>query len=460
MKKRSVSHKKRTARRRKQQRSKKRQRSLQQRLARLAKAQRPFNSLVAALAKASASAVTLVESEKLRQLPRLGKAVLNINLDTQDAPNYLQMQPPAAQRSLQGSLSLLQRLTSILQVESSVLCRETALRWVVPRRTWPLSVVGCRIPPPECTPHLLTHAGELILSQASYSPLLAPTLPTDSRSIAVEPQAEKRFQEELPIPGFSPGAPAARWTAAYQQAPAAAPKAASAAPVADTLPGAEQPSSDDGIGEVGHEAALKPQFHPRGHRQNQKKWKGYKSHRANRPLRKNSRFVSKPFYPAKKRSFQKNFSNLQKNYSCLGRSAGPSLRIGGWLPTSAKVYCRQCGSKVIVEYGNRQFGLSESPRANCTDSHRLPSPAAAVPVCSFPSGYIPEPTPEDACYNAVVAIAQLTHCMVMTGCFREQAEWMTGVVSPGYEAMEEIYSYINRHLASHQSLPAPSGVDY
>jgi hypothetical protein len=308
MKKKTVSPKKRTVRRRKQQRLKKRQRSLQRRLARLAKAQRPFNSLVAALAKASASAVTLVESEKLRQLPGLGKAVLNINLDTQDAPKSLQMQPPAAQRSLQGSLSLPQRLTSTLQVESSVLCRETVLLWVVPRHSWPLSPVGCRPSPPECQPCLLTHVGEPVFSAAGSSALLALTLPTDSRPIAVEPPAEKRLQEASLIPSCAPGVPAARWTAAYQQAPAAAPKPTSAAPVADKLPGAEQSPADDETEWVDYEVF----FENLG--------TVYKSHQAGQPLRKAFVCIKKLCRRHKKPIFQGIRRSTKSQRHCLDKT--------------------------------------------------------------------------------------------------------------------------------------------
>ncbi|WP_253306185.1 hypothetical protein [unidentified bacterial endosymbiont] len=478
MKKRTVTPKKRTVRRRKQQRLKKRQRSLQQRLARLAKAQRPFNSLAAALAKASASAITLVESEKLRQLPRLGKSPLNISTESQNSPHGFRLHSPVLQRplSLQESLSLPQRLTSTLQVESSVLCRETALLWVVSQRTWQLLTVGCRPSLPECTPLVLTHSGELTLSVANSSSLLAST---DSRLVAVEPPAEKRIQKELPLPSFAIGVPAARQTAAYQQAPAAEPKPSSATPVADKPPGAERSSSDDEAEWVSCEV------YSRAYRQNQK-WKSYKSRRENRPLRKNSGFIGKPFHPAKKLSFQKNFSNVQKNRSCLARSAGHRLRIHGWLPASAdlswralkllgkqnpllkekvdwrpkgvgrKVYYRQCGSKVIEYSDGRQCGLSESPTANCTDSHRQPfSPAAAAPVYSVPSSIL-APTPEDACYNDCVTLRQLIHCIVTKGYFLAQAEAVLGVTMPGYEGMQGIDSYIARYMPPPTPHPLPS----
>lgn len=310
MKKKTVSPKKRTARRRKRQRSKKRQRSLQQRLARLAKAQQPFNSLAAALAKASASTISLVESEKLQRLPLLGKSPLNISIDSQNSPHGFGLNSPVLQRplSLQGSLSL-QRLTSTPQVESSVLCRETALLWVVPRHSWPLSPVGRRPSPPECQPCLLTHVGEPILSAASSSGLLAPALLTDSSSIAVEPRAEKCFQEELPLPDFAPGVPVARRTAAYQQTPAAAePKAASSDTGADKPPGTEQSPSDDEAEWVDCEVIL------------QNLDTVYKSHQTVQPLRKADIFIKKSYRCNKKPSSQ-NFRRSTKNQRhCLDKT--------------------------------------------------------------------------------------------------------------------------------------------
>lgn len=326
MKKKSVSPKKRTVRRRKQQRLKKRQRSLQQRLARLAKGQQPFNSLAAALAKASASVTTLVESEKLQQLPLSGKSPLNVSIDSQNSPHGFGLHPPVLKRplSLQGSLSL-QRLTSTPQVESSVLCRETALLWVVPRHSWPLSLSECK----------LTHLGEPSIIAAGSGAPLALILPTDSRSIAVEPRAEKRFQEASLIPSFAPGIPAARWTDAYQQAPATAvPKAASADPVADDPLGAEQPSSDDETEWVDYEVV----FEDLG--------TVYKSRQAGQPLRKTCVCIKKLCPSHKKPLFQGIRRSTKNQRHCLDKPGLSIARARARLPATSSL----CVNPVKLSY--------------------------------------------------------------------------------------------------------------
>ncbi len=380
MKKKSVSHKKRTVRRRKQERLKKRQRSLQQRLARLAKAQRPFNSLAAALAKTSANVTTLVEAEKLRQLPRLGKSPLNISTESQNSPHGFGLHSPVLQRplSLQGSLSLPQRLTSTLQVESTVARSEAALLWVVPRHCGPLWPVGRRPSPPECQ---LTHVGEPTLSAAGSSALLALTLPPDSRSIAVEPRAEKRFQEALPLPDFAPGIPATRRTAPYQKTPAAArSKPASSDPGAASPPGAEQPPSDDETEWVGGDAIFKVY-----HQENRNFSQG------GRPLRKADGFISKPFRSAKKRSCRQEFSGTKKVRPCLNQPMDAILRLrGGSRTTGAGLSVKSVklsDRKRLGEFlrrsigrSDRQHRLSESTVVNPTDNYRCQqfTPADAV----------------------------------------------------------------------------------
>lgn len=378
MKKRTVTPKKRTVRRRKQQRLKKRQRSLQQRLARLAKAHRPFNSLAAALAKASASAITLVESEKLRQLPRLGKSPLNISTESQNSPHGFGLHSPVLQRplSLRESLSLPQRLTSTLQVESTVARSEVALLWVVPRHCWPLWPVGRRPSPPECQ---LTHVGEPTLSAAGSSALLALTLPPDSKSIAVEPRAEKRFQEALPLPDFAPGVPATRRTAPYQKTPAAAKsKPASSDPAAASPPGAEQHSSDDETEWGGDDAIFKNLCTV------------YKSRRARPPSRKTAGFTSKPFRSAKKRSCRQAFSGTKKERPRLDQPMNFTLRLrGGSRTTSAGLGMKSVkflGRRSLGEFHRRSIGrsdrqrrLSESTAVNHTDNRRHQfTPIAAV----------------------------------------------------------------------------------
>lgn len=383
MKKKSVSPKKRTVRRRKQQRLKKRQRSLQQRLARLAKGQQPFNSLAAALMKASASAIHLVESEKLRQLPKLGRPVLNINLESQDSSYAFQMQPPVAQRSLsvRVSLSTPRRLTSALPFESTVARGEAALRWVVPRHSWPLSPVGCRPSPPECQPLLLTHVGEPSPSVAGSSALLALTLPPDSRSIAVEPLAEKRFQEALPSLSFAPDVTPARRTAPYQKTPAPAKsKPASSDPAAASPPGAEQPSSDDETEGGGCDAVFE-MYHQKDRGLSQD----------SQSLRKIGSFISKPFRPSKKRSFRQEFSGAKKRRSCLEKSMDSVLRLhGGSRTTGAGLSVKSVklsGRKCLGEFRRRSIGrsdrqrrLSESTAVNHTDNHRRQQFTSAAAV--------------------------------------------------------------------------------
>jgi hypothetical protein len=367
---------------------------LKRRLARLAKAQQPFNSLVAALAKASTSTITLVESEKLRQLPRLGKAVFNINPESQDNPRAFQMQPPAAQRSpsVRGSLSTPQRLTSALQVESTVARREAALLWVVPRHSWPLSSLGCQSPPSECQPRLLIYIEEPTLSAARSSSLLVVALMTDSRSIVVEPRAEKRFQEASPLPGFSRGAPAARWTTAYQPASAAESKAASTAPVADKPPGAEQPSSDsdDETEWVARDAVFRDLCTV------------YKSRRASPPLRKIGSFISKPFRPAKKRSFRQEFSGTKKGRPCLDQPMNSILRLrGGSRTTGSGLSMRSVkllGRKRLGEFLWRSIGRSDKRRrlikstaVNHTDNQRCQqfTPTAAIDTALIAADKLP-----------------------------------------------------------------------
>lgn len=226
MKKSSSPHKKRTAAKRKKRSKQRKRASLQQRLARLAKTQKSFASLTAALKKAPPGALGSVEPEpeERRRRPKLGKPLVNSTVNSRDFPLHFALQQPSAQQPLSVKLNTSppHQLIGPRQVESTVVHSASVPLWeALPRQRhyWPLASGGGVLLPEFSL--LLTHARGPNLSLLSDQPL--PTI--FSYSIAFKQPSEKPVHQDEPNWPRSPCQSSAdpRWKGAYQADLAAVP---------------------------------------------------------------------------------------------------------------------------------------------------------------------------------------------------------------------------------------------
>lgn len=224
MKKSSSPHKKRTAAKRKKRSKQRKRASLKQRLARLAKNQKSFASLTAALKKAPPGALGSVEPEpeERRRRPKLGKPLVNSTVNSRDFPLHFALQQPSAQQPLSVKLNTSppHQLIGPRQVESTVVHSASVPLWeALPRQRhyWPLASGG-GVLLPEFSLLLLTHAREPKLSLLSDNYPSTAALLTFSYSTAFKHSPEKPFHQDEPNWPWSPCQSSAdpRWKGAYQ----------------------------------------------------------------------------------------------------------------------------------------------------------------------------------------------------------------------------------------------------
>lgn len=384
-------HKKRPATRRKK-RLKRRQRlSVQQRLARLAKREQALANLVAALNQFPISVTGAVEPEPEAppHLPELGRALLDVRVNSQEYPQRFGWLQPRVQQKLSvtASVSLPQPLSSARSVGTAVAHREAALLWEVPhQRVWPLAPVGCRMTLPASMPQVvITHARGSILSPVTPGSPYVVAQPTFSCSITLKQPPAKLFcQEGLLIPPQSSGYPARGWKGTYRMAPAAA---VDPDLRADNPPGAEQSSSESIKGRVGRKVIFKEYLRETA-----------RLYQSSKYLRKTADFIRKSSRPDKKPSLGIVLNRAKKQRQ-LGQTGGSILRLRGWSPADdtglGMKQVKLLGRKHLgsfhwpsISRSDGQLWLRESRAVSSTDRHRqlvTLIPPVAVPRREPPS---------------------------------------------------------------------------